>query len=406
MKKTTVREPLRQCLASFFSALLVVLIFFAIHLLSKNQNKNQNKITVGFVYTGDASTLYTENFIQSQHALSADFGDRVHIIARYNVSDQSSEQVIRNLAAECDIIFSTSYGFGEAAKKIAGEFPSVQICQATCSNANTEPVYKNYHTFMGEIYQGRYICGLIAGLKINELVEQGIIAKDKALVGYIAAFPIAEITSGYTAFFLGLRVYAPYAVMKVAYIGAWSNFLLEKSYTKALIQEGCVIIAHHTDSAASAIACEEDHFPPNVYHVGYNQNMQDVAPTTSLIGTRIYWTPYIRHAVKAVLQKRSIEKGLKASIHGTDAGAGFEEDWVQMLELNQTIAPEGSEKIISEAIEKFKKKKLLVFYGDYIGEGREDKSATYNLLDGFLENENQSAPCFNYVLRDVIFEEL
>ena len=142
--------------------------------------------------------------------------------------------------------------YGEKTKEYAEAYPEIQFCQATCSNANEEPVLKNYHTFMGNIYQGRYISGVVAGMKLQELIEDGEITPGQAKAGYIGAYSCAEVISGYTAFFLGIRSVVPGATMTVRYTNTWGNHLLEKECAKKLIDEGCVIISQHSDTAGPA----------------------------------------------------------------------------------------------------------------------------------------------------------
>ena len=159
--------------------------------------------------------------------------------------------------AGCDLIFTTSYNYGTVTKEFAEKYPGIEFCMATCANANEEPVLKNYHTFMGKIYQGRYTAGVAAGMKMKELIKEGVITEQQAKIGYVAAYPYAEVISGYTAFLLGVRSVVPDAVMTVRYTNKWNDYRTEKKYAKGLIDEGCVIISQHSDTAGPATACEE-----------------------------------------------------------------------------------------------------------------------------------------------------
>jgi basic membrane protein A len=255
---------------------------------------------------------------------------------------------------------------------------------------------------MGEIYQGRYISGVIAGMKMKEMIDQGVITPEQAKAGYVAAYPYSEVISGYTAFFLGIRSVVPYATMDVKYTDSWSNYKVEKRVAEELIERGCVIISQHSDTLGPAVACEEVYGTRDVYHIGYNQSMIDVAPTSSIISTRINWEPYILGACEAVLANRRIEECIRGNVHGNDIGAGFERDWVQMLELNSIIAAEGSEETMERLIWEFEEGKVNVFYGDYTGVNPYDETDTIDLSTGYKENENTSAPLFGYVLNDVI----
>ncbi|MCR5119768.1 MAG: BMP family ABC transporter substrate-binding protein [Lachnospiraceae bacterium] len=369
-------------------------------------NDETKIIRVGFVYDGDESAPYTYNFMRAQKAVAAQYGERVQISVKSNTSEEDAEAAINELIAEkCDLIFTTSYGYGESAKKLAMEHPEIQFCQATCSNANTAPYCANYHTFMGEIYSGRYIAGLVAGQKLKELINSGRITPEMAKIGYVAAYPYAEVISGYTAFLLGVRQMVPGAVMSVIYTNTWGDYSLEKNTAERLIAEGCIIISQHSDTIGPAVACENADVTHPVIHVGYNDSMVDVAPTTSLISSRINWTPYITAAVGAVLKNKEIEKCVDASVYGNDCSAGFDKDWVQMVELNSYIAADGTEELIEKYINDFNKGRITVFKGNYVGVDPFDPNDTIDLKRGYIENEKQSAPSFHWVLQDVITVE-
>ncbi len=387
-------------LSSIFMTLIMCLIlsFF-------NKDYSQKIVKVGFVYIGDSSTAYTNNFCRSQMELEDVFPNNVITVAKYNIPESNCEGAIRDLISEgCDMIFGTSYGYGEVMKKMAAENPKIQFVQATCSDANVQPVLANYHNCMGRIYQGRYVAGLVAGMKLRELIEQDKLTPAEAKIGYVAAFPYAEVISGYTAFLLGVRSVVPEAVMVVRYTDTWSNTVIERRVAELLIDEGCVVISQHSDTTGPAAACEtaSTRFGKTVFHVGYNQSMTDVAPTTSLIATRINWTPYIISAVEAVIKGKKIESVVKGDVFGNDMAAGFEFDWCEMVGLNNLIAAEGTKEAIETTVRQFKNKNFLIFKGDYIGVNPFDENDTYDLRKPFVENENQSAPSFNYVLKDII----
>lgn len=389
------------CISACIAIFLIVIcnrLFF--------QNETEKKIKVGFVYVDDASTAYTYNFIKAQKTVEKEYEGNIETAVRYNVAEGDEEGAIRELAESgCDLIFSTSYGYGETAKRIAQEYPDIQFCQATCSNANDEPMLENYHTFMGEIYEGRYVSGVAAGLKLQELIEEGLLTPQQAKIGYVAAYPYAEVISGYTAFFLGVRSIVPDAVMTVKYTNSWNDYTLEKKYAAELIEEGCVLISQHSDTAGPAVACEETDASRIVYHVGYNESMADVAPTTYLIGCKINWTPYVRAAVAAVRKDEKIEDCVDGHVHGQDTGAGFEAGWVEMLELNRVVATIGTDQKIQETIDAIKQGKIHVFQGDYVGVNAYDETDILDLNDGYEENADSSAPTFSYVLKDVITVE-
>ena len=240
-------------------------------------------------------------------------------------------------------------------KKLAEKYPDIEFCMATCSNANEEPRLENYHTFMGAIYQGRYTAGVAAGMKLQELIDNGTITKEQAKIGYVAAYPYAEVISGYTAFLLGVRSIVPDVVMSVRYTNNWNDYLTEKKYAKEFIDEGCVIISQHSDTTGPATACEATDSDTPVYIVSYNESMANVAPTTYLTGCKINWEPYVTGVVESVLKDKKIEENVKGNVVGNDMGAGFEEGWVEMLELNELVAAKGTKAKMQEVINGFKR---------------------------------------------------
>lgn len=380
------------------------MIFAVVGLYNMFWKKDADRtIKVGFVYVGDASTAYTGNFMEAQEAVDNAFGDQVHTIAKYNVAEGAERQSIEELVEEgCDIIFATSYGYETVTKELAEKYPDVQFCMATGDNANTDPVLDNYHTFMGAIYEGRYVSGVVAGVKLQELIENGTITREQARIGYVGAYPYAEVISGYTAFLLGARSVVPEVTMEVCYTNTWSNYLKEKKCAQSLIEDGCVIISQHSDTSGPAVACEQTDADIPVYLVSYNQSMAELAPTTYLIGAKINWKPYMRQAVQAVLDQKKIEDVVVGNVNEQDIGAGFDENWVQMLELNEVVVAKGTRERIASTIEQLKSGQIEVFRGEYVGVNPQDVSDTYDLTEGYPENKESSAPTFYYILQDVI----
>ena len=131
--------------------------------------------------------------------------------------------------------------------------------------------------------------------------------------------------------------------------------------------------------------------------------MSEVAPGTSLITSRICWERYILEAVEAVRKNKKIESVILGHIQGTDVFAGFENDWIEMVDLNLQVAAPGTQEAMNRAIEQFKKGSVdFVFKGDYTGVNPDDPSDTCDLRKGYIENESTSYPLFCYVLDDVI----
>ena len=364
-----------------------------------------SSLKVGFIYSEDESTPYTYNFTQGQRSLAETYGSRVTVLVQSNVNGREAEEPIRDLARKgCRLVFINADT--EAVINICGEYPDVQFCQVSLPTIDPTGLPENYHTFNGEIYQARYAAGVIAGMKLRSLIDTGAVRAEDAKVGFVAANNSAEVVSGYTAFILGVRSAAPEAVLRVRYTGSWSNYSVEKSVANDLITEGCLIIAQHTNTMAPAIACEEAAAKGiRVYHVGYHQSMMDVAPSTALVSLRTNWTPYILSATEAVLNGHTIESTVTGHVHGRDISAGFDHDWVQILELNKQLAAPGTEDRLNRVIDSLKKGKTEVFRGNYVGVNPDDPSDTIDLNLGYKENENSSSPSFRYILRDCVIEE-
>lgn len=346
---------------------------------------------IGFIYIGDDSEAYTANFIAAETAIKEKYGSAVTTIPKYKVAEDGAESPLRELCeAGCKLIFTTSFGYGDITKEVAAEYPDVQFCQATQVNASED--VPNYHTYMGYIYQGRYTAGIVAGMKLKELIDAGTITADQAKIGYVGAFAYAEVISGYTAFFLGVRSIVDTATMEVQYAGTWGDYDTEKAMATALIDNGCVLLSQHSDTKGPAVACKDstDAGKP-IFCVCYNQDMISVAPQCCLISSRIDWSPYELEAVQAVMDGKDLPM---------DEGAGFDKGWVAMTDLNTDIAAAGTQDAIDAAIAGFKAGTIDVYKGNYTGVNYEGK--TIDLNQGYTENATQSAPAFDYVLNDVI----
>ena len=391
----------RVYIATILTCLVVLAVFVGFFRLV-NLSESRDSLKIGFIYDNDESTPYTYNFSLVKDALEKKYGEKVEILTCSNVLDDEMEEPLRELAGEgCDIIFFN--GYSKLVMELAPEYPNTQFCQTSYMDMNGVKVPDNYHTFKGEAYQARYVSGIVAGKKIAQMIDEGTLDKDQALVGFVAAFPDSEVISGYTAFLLGVRSVVSTAKMEVSYTHTWSSYALEESAAKRLIEDGCVIITQHTDTIGPAIACEESLSDRPVYFVGWGQSMSEVAPTTSLITSRICWEPYVLAAVEAVMKGKSIEETVIGNVHGNDVSAGFERGWVEMVDLNQQVMAPDTLYSMNWAIEEFKRGNVdFVFQGAYIGVSPDDPTDTIDLRNGYIENENTSYPLFHYVLSDVI----
>lgn len=389
----------RVIITTFVVCLSVCLVFAFIYAPWAHAPLNR-PVKVGFIYENDESTVYTHNFAAAEDALTRQFGDRVELLILSDVPERETAEPLREMAqAGCDIIFA--YTYSDEVAGVAPEFPETQFCQI--SQADTDGVSSpdNYHTFNAEIYQGRYVCGIAAGMKLRELIESGRISTDEARLGFVAAYPDGETRSACAAFLLGARSIVPETTLRVRYTGAQCSYSREKAAAEALIHSGCVVIAQHSPTLAPAMACEEAALRGTlVFHVGQDRNTPDIIPTSSLVSVRINWMPYALAAVDAVMNRYAIESRMDVHVHGRDVSAGFDRDWVQLLELNTFTAAPDTQAALDRAVDALRKGKLEVFSGPYTGVNPET-GETCDLTQGFAENARSSYPAFNYVLDGV-----
>lgn len=394
----------RVYITTIVAALLVMAAFGGIFSVWDGADR-VDVLKVGFIYKNDESTPYTSNFMLAQDALERALPGRVKVYTRSNVTEEDTMEPLKDLVREgCSIIFTNNNStlMIDAARM----YPDIQFCQGAYATSDDVSDVENYHSFAGEIYQARYASGVVAGMKLRDMIDTHVISAEEALVGFVGSYPISDVMSAYTAFLLGVRSVAPEATMRVRYTGVWNSYNREKSCAKALIDEGCIIIAQHTDTIGPAVACEEASASKKVYHVGYHQDMTDIAPSSSLVSARTDWSVYVIGAVEALLEGKQIEKYVPGTVtHGNDMVAGFDQGWVTLTDLNRQIIAYGTEERLQKTIDALKKGSLEVFKGDYTGVNPDDPGDTVDLKQGYKENETTSWPSFHYVLDDVITVE-
>ena len=278
----------------------------------------------------------------------------------------------------------------------AKEFPDVQFCHSTGTKAHTEGL-DNYHNAFASIYEGRYLAGIAAGMKLNDMIANGEITEDQAKIGYVGAFTYAEVVSGYTSFFLGARSVCPSATMEVTFTGSWYDETAEKEGAQKLINNGCTLISQHADSMGAPTACELAGVP----NVSYNGSTISACPNTYIISSRIDWEPYYEYAISAVMNGESID----ADWTGTLSTGS-----VVLTDLNTDVAAEGTQEAIDEAMAALEAGTLHVFDTSTFTVGGEtltsymadvDTDADYTpdtevISDGYFhESEYRSAPYFD-----------
>ena len=290
---------------------------------------------VGFITLHDENSTYDLNFINAAKAACEKLGVEYTLITNVPEGQECYDKAAELADAGCNIIFADSFGHEDYMIQAAKEFPDVQFCHSTGTKAHTEGL-DNYHNAFASIYEGRYLAGVAAGMKLNEMIDSGKITADQAKIGYVGAFTYAEVISGYTSFFLGARSVCPSASMEVTFTGSWYDETAEKEGANKLIADGCVLISQHADSMGAPTACETAGVP----NVSYNGSTESVGPNTYIVSSRIDWEPYYEYAVTAAMNGDPID---------TDWTGTLATGSVVLTDLNANVAAEGTQEAIDTA---------------------------------------------------------
>ena len=292
---------------------------------------------VGFIFLHDENSTYDLNFMNAAKAACEELGlSEDQYIFKTNIAEsQECQEAAEELAdAGCNIIFADSFGHESFLLAAAKEFPEVQFCHATGTMAHTEGL-SNFHNAFASIYEGRYLAGVAAGMKLNEMIEAGEFTADEAKIGYVGAFTYAEVVSGYTSFFLGARSVCPTATMEVTFTGSWYDETAEKEAANKLIADNCKLISQHADSMGAPTACETAGVP----NVSYNGSTVDACPNTFIVSSRIDWAPYYVYAITAAMNGEAID----ADWTGTLATGS-----VVLTDVNEAVAAAGTVEKLAE----------------------------------------------------------
>lgn len=281
-------------------------------------NSAVSDLKIGVVLLHNETVGYDENFMLAVEAACDNLGinKETNLLFKKDIPEDSAcyDACVELVEDDCDIIFADSFGHEEFVIKAAEEYPDVQFFHATGTNAKIAGV-ENFHNAFASIYEGRYLAGVVAGLKLNQLIEEGKITAEEAKMGYISAKPYAECISGYTSYYLGAKSVCPSATMTVTYTDSWADLALEQEAAKKLIKAGVVLMSEHADTDGSPMACETETKNGNpVYHVGYNINFNDIAPTANLVSSKINWTPYFEHIFTKVAAGEAVEADFCGSV--------------------------------------------------------------------------------------------
>ena len=354
---------------------------------------------IGFICLHDENSTYDLNFLNAVDKIQETLGlTDEQVIVKVNVPEGDECYVAaKDLVAEgCKIIFANSFGHEDFMIKAAKEFPEVEFCHATGTKAHTEGL-DNFHNAFASIYEGRFLAGVAAGLKLNEMIEAGKITAEQAKMGYVGAYTYAEVISGYTSFYLGAKSVCPSVTMDVQFTGSWYDAPEEKNAAEALIARDCVLISQHADSMGAPGACEAAGIP----NVSYNGSTYDSCFETFIVSSAINWAPYYNYIIG------QYSKGEKIA---ADWCGGIAEGSVVLTGINQDVAAEGTIDEIKAVVEKIKSGELKVFdtatftkdgaaVESYKADVDTDAAFTPDtevISDGFFhESEYRSAPCFD-----------
>ncbi len=316
-------------LKKVFALVLAMAMIFALAACGGNGgDKDEKKLKVGFIYLHDENSTYDLNFINAAEAACEKMGVEYIPVVNIPENNECKEAALDLVDRGCTLVFANSFSHEQHLAEAAKEHPEVQFCHATGTTAHTSEL-NNLHNAFASIYEGRYLAGVAAGMKLNEMIAAGKFTAEEAKIGYVGAFTYAEVISGYTSFFLGARSVCPTATMEVQFTGSWYDETAEKEAATKLISRACKLISQHADSMGAPTACENAGIP----NVSYNGSTAKACPNTFIVSSRINWQPYFEYIIGCVKDGKEIDKDWCGTI-ATES--------VLLTEINTTAAAKGT----------------------------------------------------------------
>lgn len=377
--------------------LVAVMVFSFAACGKKDGGETTEKLKVGFIFLHDEQSTYDKNFMDAAkaacEAMGVEYAQKTQIPESKACYDAAVELIETD---GCDIIFADSFGHESFLIDAAKKYPDVQFCHATGTQAHTAGL-DNFHNAFASIYEGRYLAGVAAGMKLKQMIDAGEITAAEAKMGYVGAFTFAEVMSGYTSFYLGAKSIVPEVTMDVKFTGSWYDEQKEKEAANALISGGCVLISQHADSMGAPTACEQAGVP----NVSYNGSTVAACPKTFIVSSRIDWTPYFKYMIECVQKDEKIK---------TDWTGTIETGSVVLTDINDKAAAPGTKEKIAEVKAKLLDGSLKVFdtanftvkgekLTTYMADVDTDPDFTKDteaVEDGvFYESKHRSAPYFD-----------
>ncbi len=370
------------------------------------ENKEPENIKVALICLHGDSSTYDKNFIDAfklaceNKGLTADD----YTIVTDIPEDTACYDQAADLAESYDLIFADSFGHESHMIKAAKEFPEVEFCHATGTKAHTENL-PNFHNAFASIYEGRYLAGVAAGMKLVELYgdDEGKVSDENAKIGYVGAFPYAEVISGYTSFYLGAKSIVENATMEVRYTNSWYDETAEKTTALALIDAGCKLISQHADSWGAPTACEEKNIP----NVSYNGSTEEKCPNTFIIASRINWAPYFEYIIDCVQNDKAIDTDwtgtlATGSVEITALGSAAAKGTQDKLDEVKKGLQDGTIKVFDCSTFTVEGKELTSFIADVDDAGdykpETEVVETANDITFINESAKRSAPYFNIII--------
>ena len=385
------------------SLVLAAVMVLSLGLAFTSCSEGEDEFKLGVILLHDEFSTYDLNFMNGINAAAEALGlEESQVIYKKGIpeSNECYEAACDLVDEGCDVIFADSFGHEDFLIKAAKEFKDVQFCHATGTKAHTEGL-DNFHNAFASIYEGRFLAGVAAGMKLNELIANGTIPEGTTpKMGYVGAFTYAEVISGYTSFYLGAKSVCPDVIMEVQFTGSWYDETAEKTTALALINNGCHLISQHADSMGAPTVCEEKGIP----NVSYNGSTVSTCPNTFIVSSRIDWAPYIKYICEQTMNGEAIDVDWTGTI---STGS------VVLTDVNTKAAAEGTVEKIAEVKGKLLDGTLHVFDTDtftvggkkldsYKADVDTDKDYTADtevIKDGYFhESEYRSAPYFDLII--------
>ena len=349
----------KKILAIFLVVAIVAALAVGLTACKKDDGKTNNypDIKIGMLCLHDKNSTYDKNFITAMEEVQRELGlrdDQVIIKTNIPEDDTCYQEAMNLVDAGCNIIFADSFGHEahliKAAKTEKGK--KVLFAHATGTRAHTENL-PNFVNAFASIYEGRFLAGVAAGLKLNEMIAAGKFTAEEAKMGYVGAYTYAEVISGYTSFYLGAKSVCPTVTMDVTFTGSWYNETFEKEAANALIERGCKLISQHADSMGAPNACELKKVP----NVSYNGSTAEACPDTFIVSSRINWAPYYKYLAEQMQNAK-----------GDVSKANVAKDWTGTLATGSVeltafgkAAAAGTAEKVAEIKAKLEKGELHVF---------------------------------------------